>query len=408
LLSFPFNIFRKIMKRKFIILLIAGALGAGAGALLGYGPMLRYKSEGVLNMDMGTSEYKRFTELANDASSASLFLTVSPTPKMLDIDKEKLVKTITSGEWHKPVPKVSKIDAKELPDIVLQMEREKTEKNERAKEKEKEKENDDSKSYKENTVYLGLRLTHLAADPIEAAEVTAWLGNYFKQVATREAIREKVSRWSSENRQFSDQAMVRKLKLEFEIQQAKNRSLAFKKIAAQYPESLSRESRQVINIKKDNEKFISPVGQLVVAEFEIIEIQEKIAKLNREIEQQAFLEAIVRDAEVAIKQVSSGSEGVNKLGVIISHFEKKVKTDAEREKLLLLAADLSQITARFLSQAQFIAQPSVPSRPERPTPLMYMVLMSIFCICLAAVYCWRDVIVKFLHHEDDIVNTSNA
>ncbi len=388
------------MKRKFIILLIAGALGAGAGALLGYGPMLRYKSEGVLNMDMGTSEYKRFTELANDASSARLFLTVSPTPKMLDIDKEKLVKTITSGEWHKPVPKVSKIDAKELPDIVLQMEREKTE---RAKEKEKE--NDDSKSYKENTVYLGLRLTHLAADPIEAAEVTAWLGNYFKQVATREAIREKVSRWSSENRQFSDQAMGRKLKLEFEIQQAKNRSLGFKSIAAKYPESLSRESRQVISIQKDNEKFISPVGQLVGAESEIIEIQEKIAKLNREIEQQAFLEAIVRDAEVAIKQVSSGSEGVNKLGVIISHFEKKVKTDAEREKLLLLAADLSQITARFLSQAQFIAQPSVPSRPERPTPLMYMVLMSIFCICLAAVYCWRDVIVKFLHHEDDIVNT---
>lgn len=388
------------MKRKFIILLIAGALGAGVGALLGYGPMLRYKSEGVLNMDMGTSEYKRFTELANDASSARLFLTVSPTPKMLDIDKEKLVKTITSGEWHKPVPKVSKIDAKELPDIVLQMEREKTE---RAKEKEKE--NDDSKSYKENTVYLGLRLTHLAADPIEAAEVTAWLGNYFKQVATREAIREKVSRWSSENRQFSDQAMGRKLKLEFEIQQAKNRSLGFKSIAAKYPESLSRESRQVISIQKDNEKFISPVGQLVGAESEIIEIQEKIAKLNREIEQQAFLEAIVRDAEVAIKQVSSGSEGVNKLGVIISHFEKKVKTDAEREKLLLLAADLSQITARFLSQAQFIAQPSVPSRPERPTPLMYMVLMSIFCICLAAVYCWRDVIVKFLHHEDDIVNT---
>ena len=61
------------MKKKFIILLIAGAVGAGAGALLGYGPMLRYKSEGVLNMDLSTSEYKRFAELANDNSSFSQY-----------------------------------------------------------------------------------------------------------------------------------------------------------------------------------------------------------------------------------------------------------------------------------------------------------------------------------------------
>lgn len=381
------------MKKKFIILLIAGALGAGAGALLGYGPMLRYKSEGVINMDMGTSEYKRFTELANDASSARQFLTAFPTPKMLNGDKEKLVKTIASGEWHKPVPKVSKIDAKELPDAVLQMERVNAEKT-------KVQEKDDSKVYKENTVYLGLRLTHLASDPVEAAEVTTWLGNYFKQVATREAIREKVSRWSSENRQFSDQAMGRKLKLEFEIQQAKTRSMAFKKIAAQYPESVSRESRQIVSIQKDNEKFISPVGQLVGAESEVIEIQEKIAKLNREIEQQKFLEQIIKDAEISLKQVHSGSEGVGKLAVVIGDYDKKVKTDAEREKLLSLSADISQITARFLSQAQFIAQPSVPSRPERPTPLMYIALMSFCCICLAAIYCWRDVIVKFLKPED--------
>lgn len=44
--------------------MIAATAGAGLGAPLGYGLMLRYKSEGVLDMDMGASEYKRFTELA--------------------------------------------------------------------------------------------------------------------------------------------------------------------------------------------------------------------------------------------------------------------------------------------------------------------------------------------------------
>ena len=88
------------MQKKIITLLIATAVGAGLGALLGFGPMLRYRSEGVLNMDMGTSEYKRFTELANDASSASQFLTAFPPPQMHSGGVDALMKAIVRGEWQ--------------------------------------------------------------------------------------------------------------------------------------------------------------------------------------------------------------------------------------------------------------------------------------------------------------------
>lgn len=84
----------------------------------------------------------------------------------------------------------------------------------------------------------------------------------------------------------------------------------------------------------------------------------------------------------------------------MAEFSKKAKTDAEREKLLSLAADVSQITARFLSQAQFIAPPSVPSRSERPSPFMYMGLLGLLFALLAAAYCWLDVIVKLLKQDD--------
>jgi hypothetical protein len=386
------------MQKKIVILLIAATAGAGLGALLGYGPMLRYKSEGVLNMDMGTSEYKRFTELANDASSANQFLDVFPPPKMYNGGVDALMKAIVKGEWHKALPKVSKVDAKEIPDAVLQMERD----SEKEKEKEKTQGKNGVKSFKDNNVYLGLRLTHTAPDPLEAAETTTWLGNYFKEVATREAVREQVSRWSADNRQFSDRALEQKLKYEFDIEQAKSRALALKKIVAQYPETSARESRQVIDVRKDNEKFMSPLAQLVGAESELIEITEKTQKLNREIEQQAFAGGLLKEAELALKQARSGSESVSKLAAIIADYGKKVKTDAEREKLLSLAADLSQISARFMSQAQFIAQPSVPSRPERPTPLMYMALVAFLFGILAAIYCWRTDILKLL--RDNNVN----
>ena len=382
------------MQKKIIVLLIAATAGAGVGALLGYGPMLRYKSEGVLNMDMGTSEYKRFTELANDASSASQFLAAFPPPKIHNGGVDALMSAIVKGEWHKALPKISKIDTKEIPEAVLQMERDGDKDRDRDRDKSQSKSS--VKSLKDNTVYLGLRLTHMASDPLEAAEMTTWLGGYFKEVATREAVREQVSRWTADNRQFSDRALEQKLKYEFEIEQAKNRALALKKIVAQYPETTARESRQVIDVRKDNEKFMSPLAQLVASESELIEIGEKTKKLDREIEQQAFAGGLLKEAELVLKQTRSGSESVSKLAAVMAEYSKKVQTGAEREKLLSLAADLSQISARFISQAQFIAQPSVPSRPERPTPLMYTVLMCILFTVLAAIFIWREKLINFI------------
>jgi hypothetical protein len=398
------------MKKTIITIFIAGIVGVSLGALLGYGPMLRYKSEGVLSMEMGTSEYKRFTELANDVTSISQFLSVSPPPNLKREGFEALVKDVAKGEWHKPLPKLSKLDAKELPDAVLQMEqeRERERKRDRDKNRDGDRENEQDKGEKrkaESSVYLGLRLTYIARDPLQATELTAWLGSYFKEVATREAMREQIARWGADNRQFSDRAQELKLKYEFDIEQAKSRATALKKIVSQYPESTAHELRQVVDVRKDNEKFMSPIAQLVGAESEMIAIREKIQKLNREIEQQAFAGALLGSALEAMRQVHNGSEGVGKLAVVIAEFSKKAKTDAEREKLLSLAADVSQITARFLSQAQFIAPPSIPSRSEGLPPLASTVLMGLLFALMAAAYCWRDVIHK-LYKQDEGTTSS--
>ena len=317
------------MQKKMIVVLAAAMAGAGIGAVLGYGPLLRYKTEGVLSMEMGTAEYKRFAELANDSTTVTQFIGASPPPDLKGANIDGLVRNVTRGEWHKPVPKVSKADAKELPDILLQLEqeREKTPQRDRPQERERR---------TPVWVYLGLRLTHSAADPVEAASVAAWLGAYFKDVATREAVREQVSRWSSENRQFSDRALERKLAYEFDIQQAQTRAKALKTIVASYPDTARRDSQQVVDVRKDNEKFMSPLAQLVGAESEIIEIRERVQKLDREIEQQTFVKALVADSESAVGRARSGGESVLNLSAVITEFGKKVRTEAEREKLLSL------------------------------------------------------------------------
>lgn len=373
------------MRKKVVAVLVAMVVGAGVGAALGYGPLLRYKSEGVLSMEIGTAEYKRFAELAVDGHTVQQYVGVVPPPGLDPSQVEKLVRDMPRGEWLMPVPKVSKVDAKQLPDILLQIEQE----------REKlllSKEGKEGKA----SVYLGVQLSYSAPDPHQAAGVAGWLGAYFKDVATRETVRDQVSRWAADNRQFSDRALERKLKYEFDIEQAQNRVAALKKVMSSYPDVARRENQQVVDVRKDNEKFMSPVAQLVGAESEMIDIREKLQRLDREMEQQAFAKALITDAQAALGQARSGSESVLKLADVIVRFSKETNTEAQREKLSSLAADMSSISARFLSQAQFIAQPSVPSRPERPRPLMVIALVAVLAGVLAVLWAWRDALVQLL------------
>lgn len=390
------------MKRKIITVVAASVIGVGLGAGLGFGPLLRYKSEGILSMEMGTAEYKRFTELANDESTIRQFVALSRPVKLNDKDLERLIVDVVRGEWHKPVAKVNKADAKELPDIVLQMEKEVEKEKERELAKEKNK-SEDKNAKKTNVgvlAYLGLKVTAIHAEPNTAAEVAGWLGSYFKDVATHEAIREQVTKWVSENKQISDQALQQKLKLQFDIDQAKERSASLAKVFAKHPELMgTREGRQIVEVRKDNEKFMSPQAQMVAAESEVIDANSKIKKIERELAQQAFAEPIVKSADAVVKASQRGLEMMEKINTILSQQVKNVKNDAEREKLLSFTTDLSQINARFVSQAEFIAQPSIPSRPERPTPALLMAAMGLLFASLAALFCWREALLKLMRES---------
>ena len=383
------------MRKKVMSVAIAALLGAAIGAGLGFGPLLKYKTEGVLSMEMGTAEYKRFSELANDATTATQYMAVFPPPDLKGIALEDLVRTVALGGWHKPIPKVSRADAKELPDVLLQLEQERDRNTGRDELGGRE-----AQKRAPVTVYLGLRLTHTAPEPQQVANVASWLGDYFKDVATREAVREQVSRWKAENRQFSDRALERRLKFEFDIQQAQKRAAALKVVVAAYPDAARRDSQQVVDVRKDNEKFMSPLSQLVGAESEMIDIRERLQKLDREIEQQSFVKSLVLDADTAANSARSGNDSVRQLSGVITEASKKVKTEAEREKLLSLAADLSQISARFLTQAQFVAKPSVPARPERPTPLMVSLLSGLLAALLVALFLWRRLLIDLLWRDE--------
>jgi hypothetical protein len=389
------------MNRKIITIILATAIGVGVGAYFGYGPMLRYKSEGILSLEMGTAEYKRFTELANDETTIRRFIVTLPPAKLNDKEVEFLISNMVKGEWHKPVAKINKADTKELPDIVMQMEKEVEKEKEKEKEKEEEKDKSEDGNFKKANIkvlaYLGLKITNINANPNIAAEVATWLGGYFKDVAARDEIHELVTLWSSNTTHFLDRASEQKLKYQFKIDQAKDRAVALKKVLANHPEYLiNRDERQIVKIGKDNEKFLSPSTQIIAAESEAIYIIGKIQALNREIVQQTFAAPILKRIESVLKSEQGGLKLLTKIDAVLSEQVQTTKSDAEREKILTLMADLSQIKTRFFSRAEFIAQPSIPSRAERPTPMLIMVFSGLLFAAIAAIFVWRTSLLKLI------------
>lgn len=377
--------------KNYAVLLGATVIGLVIGAALGYGPLLRYKSEGVMSMEMGSVEYKNFTELANDSSTIDNYIASFSSNQLPPEAKERLIEAVNSGKWHVPLPKVSKADTKLLPDVLIQLEQE--------REKLMQSMRDQNllltgERRLPATVYLGLKLSAFSRGPSEATEMTSLLGSYAKDVAVREAIREQVATWAVDSRQFSDRASEQKLKFNFDIEQAQTRATALKVVVATYPELNKRDAQQVVDVRADNEKFLSPLSQLVAAESQIITTRERLKKLNREIEQQTFIKALVMQAESIVSVAKTGSEVVQKMSAVISEYSKKANTDGEREKLLGLAADISQISARFLTQSQFVARPSAPIHPERPRPLMIMLVGGVFALLAAALFIGR---VKFIN-----------
>ena len=383
------------MRKKFTLVFLSAIVGVASGAWLGFGPLLKYKSEGLLSMPMGTVDYKRVNEFAHNSDVMREYLSFNPAEGVEIETLGAFVRSLNASNWSVPVPSLSRSDIKDLPSLPLPLPKD----NDKNKDKDKDKNKDKDKDNAVEKAYLGVALSVVAHDPVQAANVTRWLGNYYKEASALVIVRDLVNRWTADNMDFANRALEEKIKLDFSIAQLQSRAAALKQLMTRYPNTNMRENQQVLDVRKENEKFMSPLAQLVAAESEIIGLQVDMQKLEREMAQYKFAQALAAKATQALAASRSGSESITNLAEVIQQLSKQTQTDAEQEKLLAFAADLSEIEARFLSRAQFVAEPSVPTRPQGLGPFKIMALMGFLAMLISAAWVMRKTLLKLL--QDD-------
>lgn len=357
------------MKKKITALVAAACAGALVGAALGYGPLLRYRSEGLLRIELSITEYKRFTGLADNPETARNHVAVTPLPGWSDHAVESLIGNVTSGAWHKPVPKFSRTDLKDLPDFLLQLERETG----KLPESEKTADRRDTKP-----VYLGVSLSYVGKNPSEVAAAARWLGSYFRDVAARESLTELVSGWTEDHRQFAARAAERQLRYEFDLKLAQARSVTLRRLTPGVQLSLAGSSSDV----EDRRSAASRVA----------EAEEALTRLRRESEQHVLLNTLLVALQSAVACPTSGADTEKRLSEILVEVNVPSLPDAQREKVLSMAADIKDVSHRYIGQSRFLVAPSPASSPEKPTPVVTSIFFAMAFVLLAATFIWRQVL----------------
>ena len=341
---------------------VAALIGAIVAFVLGSTVFLQYKSEGLLSAELTVSEYKRITESLSAPTSVKARLETFPSEILTEKDLVNIANS-NVAKWYAPIARVSKAEAKDLPDAVLKLEFEKD-----MQPLNKNKTSDTMRPYS------GIRITAKTPDPERSAAVVKWLGEYFRDSAARELLRTEIFDWVADNHAFLTKAQEERIRLVYEQEQSQSRANSLRKVLSQYPELGKIDNNTLVDVRKDNEKFVSPGGQLVAAEVEIINLKETQTRLERQVLQGEFIAPFLHASEKFLATSKSGVDLVFKLNELTKSYMQKVQTEAQREVLLSKAAKIAEISARFFSRTQFISPPSVPDRPEAPRPKMLAVL----------------------------------
>ena len=378
-----------IKKLQFTLLpvIVATLIGAVIAYILGSTIFLRYKSEGLLSSELTVSEYKRITESLSSPLSAKSRLEAFPSQTVTEQDLVAIFSG-SAAKWYAPVARVSKAEAKDLPDAVLKLEFGKDGQSDLLR------------------PYSGIRITGTTDDPQRSAALVKWLGEYFRDSAARELLRTEIFEWVAGNQAFLIRAQEDRIRLVYEQEQSQLRANSLRKVLSQYPELAKIDTNSIVDVRKDNEKFISPGGQLVAAEVEMINLKETQTRLERQVLQGEFIAPYLGASQELLNSSKSGVDLVGKINELTKIYMQKVQTEAQREVLLSKAAKVAEISARFFSRTQFISPPSVPDRADAPRPKMLAAGGGLLFGLLTLIWLLRDWIIASLKDNDSDIKST--
>ena len=198
---------------------------------------------------------------------------------------------------------------------------------------------------------VGVDLATNARTPELADEMLGTMGAYFTNALIRERIRGWVLKNSGEAPAKQKALRAEVVDAQMKIDSMGRRIQDLKAILARYPESAKLDSRQVVNITEESDRFLSPLAQLVAAETSITQHKETIARKERQARQFDLVERYFAEADKKLHSTPVVTELIPALAALATGKFEGVDADAEwaREVNFRIQADIAGFSSAMSS-----------------------------------------------------------
>lgn len=346
----------KVFSRFVLIsVLVFSVIGAG----ISYGSLVSFKSRSVVSFEKSISEFRTLQEQVN---SLHVFDRYGRDDKASSGGGEGVRGLIVASDnWISPIFRFSKKDAKVLIGL------------------------NDSAGLSD---LVGYEISSSAADPETARWKVDFLVNYVSDASLKIQIDNYIADTLGAKRLLLTSALLERDSEAYNLSLLEDRLNDLKRLSVSYPTLATASDRQILSIEKNGERYMPLPMQMIAAERERFDINEKLVKTQRRVEGLPVEEAMLAEHEKIAKKINGGKALALALVKDIQARVPTAKKGYEMIALLGYEDKYSKMVASAFTSSRFIVLPTLPVMPVR-SPLKITILFSVLGGLLALLWQFR-------------------
>lgn len=307
-----------------------------------------YKSEGYFQLVLSQLQFKRIQAGIGDAARWNNFAKMRQSSTLVGL--ERIVPMLQDKrqalQLIKPIYSATKADLKELPDAA-------------------------NKSL--GTDIFGLTIAFTASNPKLAQNGVLVLGDYLRDTAILMNYRDDLFAQKVDLVNKQKKLENHAIDTRYELVQAESKRTSMQTILREYPESTKTDSRQLVSISEGNERYLSPVTQLVAIEAKIADMRRSLPRIVRDQRINSLLLSYQEKILALLDTSSSGEAFLKALPSARDALKLNLEDDLEKTVYNNITIAILDAQSLYYNKMRFIGEPTLP---EQRNPGMLRLALS--------------------------------
>ena len=254
---------------------------------------------------------------------------------------------------------------------------------------------------------VGYEISSSSSSPEVAREKVKFLVNYVFDASLKIQIDNYISDTLGAKKLLLNSALLERDTEAYSLSLLDNRLNDLKRLSVNYPTPANTSDRQILSIEKNGERYMPLPMQMIAVERERFDINEKLARTQRQVEGLPTEEAMLVEHGKIAQNINGGKELAEALIKDIQARVPKAKKGYETVAMLGYQDKYSTMITGAFSPSRFIVSPTLPVTPAK-SPLKITVLFAALGLLLALLWQFKGFIRLLISDVGGNEASSNA